>query len=491
MRDNGNSNNYRHNSRNQNQHMNYNSNTRYNNKNSNQNMSMQNSNFSNIMNKDLAPRFKRNLMTSSQAPVEELQMRPTANSLLYKTQSISLTQQTVTKISFNGNPQQNIQHQSNLSNRKNSTAQSNDNLSIFGGSGGNNMNEVNMNNQQHQQQNANNLPISTSNITTLGQYQQIQPNYLDIGATQSNTLKPIAPINNILNKEQVSIKHLTVMEKAAKQKNKEKGPIKEEVLKNVSGFINDYLLIDNAKKSTLNTRTDKSNQQQPYEKFLVEQFCELNVPDKFMKDSIVKILNETLDKSSDVHDTVIDFMIHLRKSNNKLTNHVTLESLKSLINGMNEKEKSIPKITTLVSLLLTKTVIVKLCKLSDIASYSENGQHYPLLLLILQQLNKTVGKQALADLFNQSRINLLSILPESDRTKDRMAEILEDRQLSFLYPLLRVQSELWKQMQFDPQPQQFYKWIKENIDPVCYTDPSFVTALMTVLAKYITQVNSN
>uniref|UniRef100_A0A182SEJ7 MIF4G domain-containing protein n=1 Tax=Anopheles maculatus TaxID=74869 RepID=A0A182SEJ7_9DIPT len=37
-----------------------------------------------MINKDLAPRFKRNLMTPPQNPVEELQMRPTPNSLLFK-----------------------------------------------------------------------------------------------------------------------------------------------------------------------------------------------------------------------------------------------------------------------------------------------------------------------------------------------------------------------------------------------------------------------
>jgi translation initiation factor 4G len=496
MRDNGSGNNYRHNSRNQNQHNSYN-NTRYNNKNANQNMSMHNSAYSNIMNKDLAPRFKRNLMTSSQAPVEELQMRPTANSLLYKTQSIS-----VSKISFsNGNPQQNIQHQPHSNNRKITNGQPNDNPTYYGGGGGN-VNDGNFNNQQHQPQFGHSSPITATgnnnnngnnNMPPIQQQQQQLQNFASDMGTPSLAQKSNTPINNILNKDQVAIKHSAATDKATKQKNKDKGPSKDDVLKTVATFISDFLLMDNAQKSTLKTSagtSDKHFEQDPapYAQILVEAFVQLNVPDKFMKDAIVKILNETLDKAADVHDTVINFLLQLRKSNQKLTNHITLESFKSLINGMNEKEKSIPKVTTLVSLLLTKAVTVKLCKLVDIANHSENGQHYPLLLLILQQLNKTLGKQALIELFNASRINLLATLPESDRTKDRMAEILEDRQLSFLYPLLRVQSELWKQLQFDPHPQQFYKWIKENIDLVCYNDPSFITALMTVLVKYVTQV---
>lgn len=81
----------------------------------------------------------------------------------------------------------------------------------------------------------------------------------------------------------------------------------------------------------------------------------------------------------------------------------------------------------------------------------------------------------------------MSLLPASERTKERLAEILEERGLSFLFPLLRIQAELAKQLQADPNPGQFYKWIKENLDPACHTDPGFINALVTVLIKYITQ----
>lgn len=85
----------------------------------------------------------------------------------------------------------------------------------------------------------------------------------------------------------------------------------------------------------------------------------------------------------------------------------------------------------------------------------------------------------------------MTSLPECDRTKDRMAEILEDRNLNFLYPLLRVQAELWKQIQSDSNPQQFYKWIKENVEPSCYAEQGFIVAIMTVLLKYIHQESEN
>jgi len=68
---------------------------------------------------------------------------------------------------------------------------------------------------------------------------------------------------------------------------------------------------------------------------------------------------------------------------------------------------------------------------------------------------------------------------ELDNSKDRMMEILEDRGLSFLFPLLRVQSELWKQLKADPNPASFFKWIIDNVDSSLYSDTGFITTLVT------------
>lgn len=163
------------------------------------------------------------------------------------------------------------------------------------------------------------------------------------------------------------------------------------------------------------------------------------------------------------------------------------ECFKSICNVMKERENE-TKIITAVSLLLAAAVGEKLLALPDVAALTDNGAHHPLFLVVLQSLHDIQGKVELSELFNKSKINLLSQLPESDKTKERLAEILEERDLTFLYPLLRIQAELAKQLQSDPNPQQFYKWIKENLDSVNYTDPGFINALMTVLLKYITQV---
>lgn len=71
------------------------------------------------------------------------------------------------------------------------------------------------------------------------------------------------------------------------------------------------------------------------------------------------------------------------------------------------------------------------------------------------------------------------LFAEIDQNKDRMLEILEGKGLSFLFPLLKLEKELLKQIKADPSPQSIYKWIKDNISPKLHTDKGFVNILMT------------
>ncbi|XP_063696233.1 eukaryotic translation initiation factor 4 gamma 2 [Culicoides brevitarsis] len=501
-----------------------------------------------LNNKDIAPRFKRTMMTPTTQTntVDNLEMRPNQNSLLYKASQQSMKQQqqplplqppssnnSQNNSPYGGrnsNPEQSRGGHQNTNGHYNNQQQSpygqnrnsnwNSNYNNHQNNGGNHKNPHGGQHSTHEN-NFQSSPFGNSG-PTLG------PNTL-LGQTKNAVGKPMAvvaptastPINNILQKDTIPIKQAP--EKASKKEKKDKGPGKEEFMKLVVAFVNDTLLKqeeestesklieengeieengvtekkDVDEKEVVNNEDDDQELKKPKKSpggntidDKCAAFLELKVPDKFMKDACIRILNEILDKDDATHDRVIEFLLAMRKPEHKLTNSALLEAFKNVINTMNEKEKTIPKITTIIASLLSRAVLVKLCKLSDIANYAENGQHYPLFLLVLQQLHKKLGKQPLQELFNASKVNLMSSLPEVDRTKDRMAEILEDRNLSFLYPLLRVQSDLWRQITTDPNPQAFYKYIKENIESCLYADPGFITAMTTVIVKFITKESS-
>lgn len=84
-------------------------------------------------------------------------------------------------------------------------------------------------------------------------------------------------------------------------------------------------------------------------------------------------------------------------------------------------------------------------------------------------------------------MNLLNLVPESERTKEKLSDLLEDRQLSFLFPLLRIQAELQAALSKDPSPHAFFKHIKDTLDVEHHTAPAFISALVTVLLKHVTQ----
>lgn len=178
-------------------------------------------------------------------------------------------------------------------------------------------------------------------------------------------------------------------------------------------------------------------------------------------------------------------MLSVMRKEGMVTASLVQDSFKVLCNTLEGHQENELDAT---SSLFSNAVVDNVISLSEVASYTDNGAHHPLYFLILQKLHKSCGKSELLELFNKSKVNLLSQLPENEKTKEKLAETLEERDLTFLYPLLRIQGELAKQLQADPNPQQFYKWIKDNLDPANYTDPGFINALMTVLLKYITQV---
>lgn len=179
------------------------------------------------------------------------------------------------------------------------------------------------------------------------------------------------------------------------------------------------------------------------------------------------------------------FVAELKK-HQKLGNNIA-ESVKQTVQSVaTESEQQLPWI----SKLLAVGVLSNVYGLPELVSLTDNGKYYPLMLDTLQRLNggDEASRKRLVDLFNASKVDLLHVLPENERNKEQLVAVLDEKELGFLCPLLKVQSQLWKQIKTDPNPQTFYKWIKENVDANYFAEEGFVQALVTVLLKQITQV---
>jgi len=216
---------------------------------------------------------------------------------------------------------------------------------------------------------------------------------------------------------------------------------------------------------------------------------EIKIPRKLLPDMMLGLMVQTLDKSDDDRDLVSKLIIAL-KENGVITPQQFMDSFSSLLEKMKELEVGVPLMKTYVSKYAAQAVIGELVTLVELAEPMENGKYYPLFLLILQQLHKDKDQDWLAQVFQDSKIELQIMLPEHDRSKERMMEILEERRLSFMFPLLRVQADMWKQLRADPNPQSLYKWINENVSQKLISDPGFINILMSSVVKFVTAETS-
>lgn len=283
------------------------------------------------------------------------------------------------------------------------------------------------------------------------------------------TLKPVPPLMHKEAPPSIVIKQGPLDKREKARERKEKGPSKEEILRKASALIDDFVSHGNIQDS-------------------ISAFKELKIPERFLRHAIYVLYSNTLERGDSDRDLVAKFIAQLRKDNT-INGQQVLEGWKELVSSITEKESSVPCVASHIAFLTAKAIIDNMIQLFDVASVTENGQHYPLFLLTLQQLHKSQGKTTLTRIFNESKVNLMTQLPDAEKTKEKLGEILEDRDLTFLYPLLRIQGDMWRQLESDPLPNSLYKWIKEKLDPSHHSDPGFINALMTVLLKYITQVS--
>ncbi|CAB4020089.1 eukaryotic translation initiation factor 4 gamma 2-like, partial [Paramuricea clavata] len=113
-----------------------------------------------------------------------------------------------------------------------------------------------------------------------------------------------------------------------------------------------------------------------------------------------------------------------------------------------------------------------------------------LFLQCLKDLKQLKGEDWLLELFNNSKVNLATTLAEQGKNAEKMTEVLQEQGLIFLSPQLKAQSELFKQIQNDPNVSSLYKWIKDNIDVKLHSSPEFASVLTTCVLKYVTMTTS-
>uniref|UniRef100_A0AAQ5XUP9 Eukaryotic translation initiation factor 4 gamma 2 n=1 Tax=Amphiprion ocellaris TaxID=80972 RepID=A0AAQ5XUP9_AMPOC len=255
-----------------------------------------------------------------------------------------------------------------------------------------------------------------------------------------------------------------IQEKPAKS-NKKAPPTKEELRKMTETLVADYLNSKNIDEA-LNAAK------------------EMKAPKHFLSEMLNKIMVYSLDRSDEDKEHA-STLIHSLCTEGLVTCENLMQAFLSVLDQCPKIEEEIPLVKSYLAQFAARAIIADLVSIDDFAHQLENGAHFPLFLLCLQQMVKLKDREWLSDLFQQSKVNMQKMLPEIDQNKDRMLEILEGKGLSFLFPLMKLEKELLKQIKVDPSPQSIYKWIKDNISPKLHTDRGFVNILITSFLQYI------
>ncbi|XP_040891800.1 eukaryotic translation initiation factor 4 gamma 2a [Toxotes jaculatrix] len=255
-----------------------------------------------------------------------------------------------------------------------------------------------------------------------------------------------------------------IQEKPAKS-NKKAPPTKEELCKTTETLMTDYLNNKNINEA-------------------VNAVKEMKAPKYFLPEMLNKMVVHSLDRSDEDKEHA-SALIHALCTEGLITGENLIQAFMGVLDQCPKIEEEVPLVKSYLAQFAAHAIIADLVSIADLAHQLENGAHFPLFLLCLQQIVKLKDREWLTDLFQQSKVNMQKMLPEIDQNKDRMLEILEGKGLSFLFPLMKLEKELLKQIKVDPSPQSIYKWIKDNISPKLHTDKGFVNILMTSFLQYI------
>ena len=241
-----------------------------------------------------------------------------------------------------------------------------------------------------------------------------------------------------------------------------RGPTREEVFTKVDAIFADYLTNQNVNET-------------------VEQWKEKDwLPSKMVQTAAGHFFKSLLEKSETDKALAYTLLEALMKDG-ALNKVHCYEAIAKIVSTSNLEAPGRSGLADIAAWSVTE----KIYTLTELSNLFQGGQWHPVFLEILQQLCKKSGKEHLLDMFDSVTIRLMDQLPEPDRTDEKLVQVLENFQLTFLMPLLSIQQDMSKQLASDGSPAAFSKWITDNVDASFHSQSGFILALFDVVFKFI------
>lgn len=68
---------------------------------------------------------------------------------------------------------------------------------------------------------------------------------------------------------------------------------------------------------------------------------------------------------------------------------------------------------------------------------------------------------------------------DDDRSKERLIQVLEDRELGFLYPMLKIETVLFEKISNNINPDELREWIGQNLSKELTNSVDFIQSIVT------------
>lgn len=167
-----------------------------------------------------------------------------------------------------------------------------------------------------------------------------------------------------------------------------------------------------------------------------------------------------------------------------LTSEIFINGFKLVLQNLNNLESEYHFVKSNISLYAARAVCDQIITFNDLSLLMKYGAYYPLFFLCMQNMHKLKTPEWLRSHLERSKINLIDMLPNNERNKERLIQILEDRELSFVYPMLKIESILFENIfieNFDSN--KLRQWILDNVESGIRNSSDFIQSLITCIVK--------
>lgn len=160
-----------------------------------------------------------------------------------------------------------------------------------------------------------------------------------------------------------------------------------------------------------------------------------------------------------------------------------MSGLSAIFETFSELELEYHFVKSQVALYAARAVCDGVLNLCELASLMKNGAFYPLFFLCMQQMHRVKTPEWLRGQLDKSKMSLIEMLPDGDRTKERLIQVLEDRELAFLNPMLKIESALLTKVQAGVSADELREWIGSVVGEELTLTSAFVHSLVTCVVK--------